>query len=32
MAVNLAMPNLLDLRLPQEVGRLIGEAGVEPSA
>lgn len=31
IAVNLAMPNLLDLRLPDEVARLISEAGVEPS-
>ncbi len=31
VAVNLAMPNLLDLRLPDEVARLLDEAGVAPS-
>jgi diguanylate cyclase len=30
VAVNLAMPNLLDLRLPDEVSRLLEESGVEP--
>ena len=31
IAVNLAMPNLLDLRLPDEVSLLLDEAGVVPA-
>jgi diguanylate cyclase (GGDEF)-like protein len=31
IAVNLAMPNLLDLRLPGEVQRLLNDTGIEPS-
>ena len=30
VAVNLAMPNLLDLQLPDEVSRLLDASGVEP--
>jgi EAL domain-containing protein (putative c-di-GMP-specific phosphodiesterase class I) len=31
MAVNLSVPNLLDLRLPEDVGRLLEETKVPPS-
>jgi diguanylate cyclase (GGDEF)-like protein len=31
VAVNLAMPNLLDLRLPDEVARLLHDAEIDPS-